>query len=377
MLLLTRFGALLSFYITMFITLGNAAANDQLKSDQALYPGQSIESANRLYKFIMQTDGNLVLYQNQRALWSSRTNGYQPKLAIMQTDGNFVVYFHNRSPWATGPRIPGSYIVVQDDGNVVVYGSGRALWATGTNQPVPLAPPPNVGRQPPLVVFVNGYEDCCAWYMEDVARALGTRGAAIMRVPWDSFTDKAKQQSRTSNDAAFLQQGAEFINQKLHPDSELIIIGHSFGGDSVLKLLPRIKRRILFAAVIDPVAAGGLRAAIPSRGVPANVHYFFNRWQQNRLAMENVVPFDSALSGQIQSCRASVCDQDAQNIARAADGSPFRDTCGWEEVTCPGYSLVPPRRGTKQRRIMHNGMPVDAYIQRQIIDKVLTLLGWR
>lgn len=117
-----------------------AHAQDRLQPGQALNPGQSISSANGVYRFVMQTDGNLVLYQNQRALWSSQTNGSQAKQAIMQTDGNFVVYFSNRGPWATGPRVQGSYIVVQDDGNVVVYGGGRALWATGTNQPTP--PPP-------------------------------------------------------------------------------------------------------------------------------------------------------------------------------------------------------------------------------------------
>ncbi|MFO0579809.1 MAG: hypothetical protein U1A78_38035 [Polyangia bacterium] len=127
--------------LAILITSGDAQARDQLRPGQYLNPGESLVSANGLYKLIMQTDGNLVLYQNQRALWSSRSNGSQPKQAIMQTDGNFVVYFNNRGPWATGPRVPGSYIVMQDDGNVVVYGGGRAVWASGTNQP----PPPPAG----------------------------------------------------------------------------------------------------------------------------------------------------------------------------------------------------------------------------------------
>lgn len=239
---------------------------------------------------------------------------------------------------------------------------------------------PSLGRSqsvPPVAVFVNGYEDCCAWYMNDLMRALSENGVAIMKVPWDSFRNGAGQISRTSNDGRFLQEGAAFINQRLHPQSQLILIGHSYGGDSVLKLLPRLQRRVRFVAVIDPVAAGGLRTPIRSREVPANVDYFFNRWQQNRVAEENIVPFDSAVSGYIQNCHARNCDQDAQNISRTTDGSPFRDSCGWEEVSCPGYSLFPPRRGTKQRRVMHNTMPVDAYIQRQIIDKILALLGRR
>lgn len=230
---------------------------------------------------------------------------------------------------------------------------------------------------PPLVVFVNGYEDCCAWGMGDVIEAMRSHGAVLMGVPWDSFIQDAKQRGRTSNDGPFLQQGADFINNRLNPNSPLILIGHSYGGDSVLKLLPRIRRSILFVGVIDPVAMAGRRYPVTSHLVPASVHYFFNRWQENRLATANIVPFDSALSGLIGDCRARYCDQDSQNIARHADGSPLRDTCGWDEVTCPGYSLFPPRRGHKQRRILHNSMPYDEHIQRQIIEKVFALLGWR
>ena len=53
-------------------------------------------SANQVYKFIMQTDGNLVVYKNGvGAIWASSScgqTGFSGILAVMQTDGNFVLY---------------------------------------------------------------------------------------------------------------------------------------------------------------------------------------------------------------------------------------------------------------------------------------------
>jgi pseudomonalisin len=90
---------------------------------------------------IIQTDGNLVLYETTKgAIWASGTNfwngNFQGWLA-MQTDGNLVLYDQNGSPfWATntsgnwgnaGYWVPdGSfqlspYLNMQDDGNAVLY----------------------------------------------------------------------------------------------------------------------------------------------------------------------------------------------------------------------------------------------------------------
>ncbi|MFD9794926.1 hypothetical protein ACFWXK_28715 [Streptomyces sp. NPDC059070] len=86
-------------------------------------------------RLIMQSDGNLVIYDEfNRARWASNTVG-QGWEARLQTDGNFVVYTRsNRPVWASNTAgRPGSRLVVQDDGNVVVYDGSRAVWASGTN----------------------------------------------------------------------------------------------------------------------------------------------------------------------------------------------------------------------------------------------------
>lgn len=63
----------------------------------------------------MQTDGNLVLYAPyETALWSSVTGGH-----------------------------PGAYLAVQNDGNLVVYEGPKSLWSSGTVDPNAPTPPPD------------------------------------------------------------------------------------------------------------------------------------------------------------------------------------------------------------------------------------------
>ncbi|MEJ6486808.1 CAP domain-containing protein [Nostoc punctiforme UO1] len=111
---------------------------------QALYPGQSLQSNNQLQKLILQSDGNVVLYnQHSQAIWATNTGGLiKPEEFIMQTDGNLVLYDTNHCPkWASNTNNnPGAFLNIQDDGNLVIYRAGsqietanNALWASGSN----------------------------------------------------------------------------------------------------------------------------------------------------------------------------------------------------------------------------------------------------
>jgi len=85
----------------------------------------------------MQTDGNLVIYNNHGvAQWSSQTSGGDANsYALMQTDGNFVIYDDGVAKWSTQTGgHPGAYLDFQNsDGNLVVYSStGQPLWSSGT-----------------------------------------------------------------------------------------------------------------------------------------------------------------------------------------------------------------------------------------------------
>lgn len=101
-----------------------------------LYPGQSLDTADRRLRLILQPDGNLVLYSPTRALWASSTVGKQAAFLAMQPDGNLVLYDRDSRPiWNSGTSsTEGLHLHIQQDGNLVLYNAfGRPFWNTGTN----------------------------------------------------------------------------------------------------------------------------------------------------------------------------------------------------------------------------------------------------
>ena len=110
------------------------SAQEFLFDDYYLFNGQSIRDRNCRFRLKMQSDGNLVLYDQSRPLWASNTVG-RIGYAVMQSDGNFVMYNWNGQPfWSTNTYgYPHAYLAMQRDGNLVVYREyGRPVWATGT-----------------------------------------------------------------------------------------------------------------------------------------------------------------------------------------------------------------------------------------------------
>ncbi|XP_058104054.1 mannose-specific lectin-like [Magnolia sinica] len=128
------FQATQTLAIVLLFLIGNAVAEELLFSGESLNPGEFLE--NGPYRFIMQTDCNLVLYANRtRALWSSRTNGRGTTCrATLQNNGNLVVLLGTDVVWTSNTaRGSNNYrLIVQGDGNVVIYGA--AMWATNTVQ---------------------------------------------------------------------------------------------------------------------------------------------------------------------------------------------------------------------------------------------------
>ena len=99
----------------------------------------SLKSGNDMYNFVMQGDGNLVLYEGSTVHWASNTynKGTAPFRLVMQNDGNLVIYDANNTPtWDSGTWDKGKApfrLVVQDDRNVVIYDAdNKATWDTGT-----------------------------------------------------------------------------------------------------------------------------------------------------------------------------------------------------------------------------------------------------
>lgn len=108
------------------ITLG---AGDLLHKDDYLSSsdGQSV--------LTLQRDGNFAFYDNFKLAWETGVLGRIADRAIMQTDGNLVVYdSSNRALWnSVTDGNPGAHLAMQTDGNVAILGlAGAVLWATHT-----------------------------------------------------------------------------------------------------------------------------------------------------------------------------------------------------------------------------------------------------
>ena len=237
-----------------------------------------------------------------------------------------------------------------------------------------LAPPASADGRP-VAILVNGFGDCCADRMSQVIdglKAMGAEFPAVERrgldgsqyahyvVPWNSFTaldqgfqvsldpmksvqeamgsssggglmgalsnpaqalsgatldqgvmDRVMGMVRRGSDEAFVDEVSAYVNS-LPADRPVYLIGHSFGGDSLMEAVEKISRPVEFLGVLDPVGSGGQRRLERGRKVPANVVYFYNRWQNNGL-----FPFDYVSNGEYSECKAKTCDQGKQKIAAA------------------------------------------------------------
>jgi hypothetical protein len=90
------------------------------------------QSSNYKSLLAWQTDGNLVDYdETGRARWSSRTAGRGEAVSFTQT-GLLAVYDNVGLTWASGAYGSNASLQCQTDGNVVIYSNGRAIWSTQT-----------------------------------------------------------------------------------------------------------------------------------------------------------------------------------------------------------------------------------------------------
>ncbi|KUL71265.1 MULTISPECIES: mannose-binding protein [unclassified Streptomyces] len=88
-------------------------------------------TTNRI-RMVMQTDGNLVVYNEQRKpIWASMTFGANHR-AIFQPDGNLVIHNGEDRPiWASQTwGHEGAQLVLRADAKVVIVQHGGVLWST-------------------------------------------------------------------------------------------------------------------------------------------------------------------------------------------------------------------------------------------------------
>ncbi|WP_326613905.1 hypothetical protein OIE62_03005 [Streptomyces scopuliridis] len=121
-------------------TIQSTQPRETLRTDSRFYPpatlrkNQAWTSGNGRTILRVQSDGNVVLYKNNRPAWQAPNVYPNADRLVMQEDGNLVIYNRaNQAIWAAGTWRKGRYLAVQDDGNVVVYNnSNQPVWATNT-----------------------------------------------------------------------------------------------------------------------------------------------------------------------------------------------------------------------------------------------------
>nr|WP_294780959.1 hypothetical protein [uncultured Flavobacterium sp.] len=118
-------------------TIYPGVTRSKLYVGETLIGGESLLSNNKRYQFAMQADGNLVVYDlisgGKRVEWTTNTYGsaYQGSTITMQPDGNLVLYKNGKALWSSRTDMnPGADLIMQDDGNLVIYLNGKALWSS-------------------------------------------------------------------------------------------------------------------------------------------------------------------------------------------------------------------------------------------------------
>jgi RHS repeat-associated protein len=105
-----------------------------LVAGQTLPSGKCITSPHGQYFLLMNTDGNLFIYDWAHATgtWGPGTQGHPGAYAVMQGDGNFCVYAANGAfLWCSGTS--GTYaerLNLEDDGRIIIY---KSAWNSGTS----------------------------------------------------------------------------------------------------------------------------------------------------------------------------------------------------------------------------------------------------
>lgn len=102
-----------------------------INATYVLHAGEGVQT-NRIH-LMMQTDGDLVLWnEHGDVVWSTRTHAPNAD-AVFQADGNFVVYSPNRATvWSSRTDgHDGSVLVLQADGKMSIRYGNSTLWSIG------------------------------------------------------------------------------------------------------------------------------------------------------------------------------------------------------------------------------------------------------
>jgi RHS repeat-associated protein len=116
------------------IPYDSCRVGSSLFATQVLASGACLESPSGRYMLLMQSDGNLFIYDRSvgQVTWAANTYGHPGAFASLQSDGNFVVYDTNGvGIWSSGTY--GTFserLDMGDDGRIIIY---KSAWSSGTS----------------------------------------------------------------------------------------------------------------------------------------------------------------------------------------------------------------------------------------------------
>ncbi|XP_042286465.1 uncharacterized protein LOC121909806 isoform X2 [Thunnus maccoyii] len=113
---------------------------DHISTDQELRMGDFLISKNGKYQAVFQEDGNFVILADgdERPIWATGTNGWNPFRLIVQQDNNVVMYTKENKPvWASGTWTHRPWystrmrLTMTNDGLLVLDKDGKTIWSDG------------------------------------------------------------------------------------------------------------------------------------------------------------------------------------------------------------------------------------------------------
>ena len=284
--------------------------------------------------YVKKADGNYVKTKNTR--YSTNTNllvsGQKIKIPHENTRLDIILYLpysafdlqigkHENLTIQTQIHLPSTFA------NDESYQFDLEL-SNSTSLPIPKdsflsLPVPNANAAQAEAFLINGYFGCCI--PDQVQRVLEARkGSSLDKdgylLPWGfkglgiptrignwNNLFAPGDQTMFDNDEEFRIQMLKALSNG-NTNAPIILIRHSFGADSLVKVIkcesgqdsecvvrdrrtgqngePRQRRKVMFFGAIDTTGSGGFRT---KKAIPNNVNYLFNRWTKNPTTIASII----------------------------------------------------------------------------------------
>ncbi|MBF0298933.1 MAG: alpha/beta hydrolase, partial [Oligoflexia bacterium] len=222
----------------------------------------------------------------------------------------------------------------------------------------------------PIVFLINGFGGCSPCITSLLQEQLGLQGIPTYNLDWNDIWRRQASNSDL-NDSVLLKQMKEEVLPLIPANRPIILVGHSFGGDSAAKIAQKnTNRKFALVATLDPVELGGLRCR---RTITSNVLNYHNRWTGNSTLG---IPVNASASGSLIYEGSSIAnDQTNATFARFWNGGAKKRDCPLLDFTCHGKYNVRLAHGqdVSSGSVFDDPIAQDEYLQREIFDKIMKI----